>query len=94
MDRRAGTSGRPIDIRRCDGSPTVISYLLKLAEHPDCHWEFSPSLQLFMPGLADMSTSQGRRRYRRFLARAGPMKDVPEGAECLTVALSPFSAEE
>lgn len=68
--RRAGTSGRPIDIQRCDGSPGVISYLLKLADHPDCHWEFSPSLQLFMRDPVDLSTSQGRRRNRRFLARA------------------------
>ena len=66
----AGTSGKPIDIEGCDGNSRVIGYLLKLADHPDSHWECTPNLELLMPGGPDLSSSQARRRYARFLKRS------------------------
>jgi hypothetical protein len=67
--KRAGTSGRPIDIRSCDGGPQVISYLLKLSENPNCDWQLTASVEFFMGVTVELSNSQARRRCARFMER-------------------------
>jgi hypothetical protein len=66
----AGTGGKPIDIQPYSSAGDGLAYVLKLADRDDCHWDFSNNLSLFFPESVDLSTAQGRRRYRRHLARA------------------------
>jgi hypothetical protein len=66
----AGNGSKPIAIEPYDSSGGALEYVLKLADRDDCHWELSNNLSLFFPESVDLSNAQGRRRYRRHLARA------------------------
>lgn len=77
---RAGTSGKPVDIKPCDGNPRVIEYLLKLSDNPYCDWQVSENLELFRPCPVPMDTSQARRRYGRFISRSGANRALAHAA--------------
>ncbi len=77
----AGTGGKPIAIGPYDSSGDGLAYVLKLAERSDCPWDFSDNLSLFFPESVDLSNAQGRRRYRRHLARANsPLMTASDNA--------------
>jgi hypothetical protein len=80
----AGTSGRPFVWQSWDGSPRAIEYALKWADRPDCDWDFTPNLELFMPAPPIPANSQERRRLKSYLERkanmAGSVPDLPKAA--------------
>jgi hypothetical protein len=86
----AGNGGRPFDIKPYNPSGEALAYILKLADRSDCHWDFSNNLSLFLPEPVDLSTCQGRRRYKRHLARANSVLTAPS----LENAIGAFSDAE
>jgi hypothetical protein len=80
----AGIGGRPIAIEPYNPSGEALAYVLKLADRSHCHWDFSNNLFLFLPEAVDLSTAQGRRRYRRHLARAGSRLMAPSDSATVT----------
>ena len=84
----AGTGGQPIDIEPYNSSGDGLAYVLKLADRADCHWDFSNNLSLFFRESVDLSTSQGRRRYNRHLARASSSRMKRSGNAADTLGLS------
>jgi hypothetical protein len=87
----AGTGGKPIDIELYNPSGGGLAYVLKLADRSDCHWEFSNNLSLFLRDSVDLSTSQGRRRHRRHLARANSQLMTAFDNTPVTVGLAPLT---
>ncbi|MGO9114555.1 MAG: hypothetical protein ACLP9L_35510 [Thermoguttaceae bacterium] len=65
----AGSGGNPVLIESFDETESGLEYVLKVADHPDCSWDFSPNLSFFAPGQVDVSTAQARRRLRRHQSR-------------------------
>lgn len=65
----AGNGGNPVHIEPFNRTDSGLQYVLKMAGHPDCHWDFSPNLSFFMPGPVDVSSAQARRRLHRHLSR-------------------------
>jgi hypothetical protein len=65
----AGNGGNPVLIAPFDETEAGLEYVLKVADHPDCSWDFSSNLSFFMPCPPDVSTAQARRRLRRHQSR-------------------------
>lgn len=65
----AGSGGNPVLIEPFEETDAGLEYVLKVADHPDCSWDFSPNLSFFAPGPVDVSTAQARRRLRRHQSR-------------------------